>query len=103
MITALCGGVGGAKLALGLYRTLPAGGVAVVGDNADGLEHWGLHVSPDLDTVTYTLAGLSRKDVGWGIDGDTAEALGMLERYSAPTWFQIGDRDLATDVYRTWQ
>jgi LPPG:FO 2-phospho-L-lactate transferase len=101
MITALCGGVGGAKLALGLYRTLPPGELTVIVNTADDLDLWGLHISPDLDTVTYTLAGISRKDVGWGIEGDTFAALRMLERYGLPSWFQVGDRDLATDIMRT--
>ena len=101
MITALCGGVGGSKLALGLYRTVPHDELTLIVNTADDLEFCGLHVSPDLDTVIYTLAGLSRQDVGWGIEGDTFEALGMLRRYGAPDWFQVGDRDLATDLYRT--
>lgn len=101
MITALCGGVGGSKLAFGLYNSLPPDELTVVVNTADDLEFCGLHVSPDLDTVTYTLAGLSRRDVGWGIEGDTFAALDMLERYGVPQWFQVGDRDLATDVLRT--
>jgi len=101
MITALCGGVGGSKLALGLYRTLPHDELTLIVNTSDDLEFCGLHVSPDLDTVIYTLAGLSRQDVGWGIEGDTFEALGMLRRYGTPDWFQVGDRDLATDLYRT--
>ncbi len=101
MIVALCGGVGGSKLALGLYRSLPPDELTVIVNTADDLEFCGLHVSPDLDTVTYTLAGLARKDVGWGIEGDTFAALGMLERYGVAGWFQVGDRDLATDVLRT--
>lgn len=101
MIVALCGGVGGSKLALGLYRSLPPDELTVIVNTADDLEFCGLHVSPDLDTVTYTLAGLARRDVGWGIEGDTFAALSMLERYGAPGWFQVGDRDLATDVLRT--
>lgn len=101
MITALCGGVGGSKLALGLYRTVPPDELTLIVNTADDLEFCGLHVSPDLDTVIYTLAGLSRQDVGWGIEGDTFEALGMLRRYGVPDWFQVGDRDLATDLYRT--
>jgi LPPG:FO 2-phospho-L-lactate transferase len=101
MITALCGGVGGSKLALGLYRVLPPDTLTVVVNTADDLELWGLHVSPDVDTVMYTLAGLAQRGAGWGIEGDTFAALDMLRRYGAPTWFNVGDRDLATDVYRT--
>lgn len=102
MITALCGGVGGSKLTLGLYRTLPAGTLSVIVNTADDLEFCGLHVSPDLDTVCYTLAGIANTRLGWGIEGDTFGALGLLQRYGAPAWFQVGDQDLATDVYRTW-
>lgn len=101
MITALCGGVGGSKLVLGLYRTLPSHELNVIVNTADDLEYLGLHVSPDLDTVAYTLAGLSPIRQGWGIDGDTFEALEALRRYGAPTWFQIGDRDLATHLFRS--
>jgi LPPG:FO 2-phospho-L-lactate transferase len=101
MITALCGGVGGSKLVLGLYRTLPANELDVVVNTADDLEFLGLHVSPDLDTVTYTLAGIAQEGLGWGIEGDSFEALGMLRQYGAPAWFQVGDRDFATHVFRT--
>lgn len=101
MITALCGGVGGSKLTLGLYRSLEPDALAVVVNTSDDLQFCGLHVSPDVDTVMYTLAGLARSDVGWGVEGDTSSALEMLERYGAPTWFHVGDRDLATHVYRT--
>lgn len=102
MIAALCGGVGGSKLALGLYLSLAPDELTVLVNTADDLEFAGLHVSPDLDTVTYTLAGIARREVGWGIEGDTFEALAMLRRYGLPAWFQVGDRDLATDVIRTW-
>jgi LPPG:FO 2-phospho-L-lactate transferase len=102
MITALCGGVGGSKLAWGLYTVLPADSLTIVVNTADDLDFYGLHVSPDLDTVTYTLAGLSRPDVGWGLAGDTFRALEMLSRYGQETtWFGVGDADLATHVYRT--
>jgi LPPG:FO 2-phospho-L-lactate transferase len=101
MITALCGGVGGSKLVLGLYRTLPANELSVVVNTADDLQFLGLHVSPDLDTVTYTLAGVAQEGLGWGIEGDSFQALEMLHRYGAPSWFQIGDRDFATHIFRT--
>lgn len=101
MIAALCGGVGGAKLALGLYLSLAPDELTVIVNTADDLQFAGLHVSPDLDTVTYTLAGIARKDVGWGVEGDTTSALEMLERYGVPGWFQVGDKDLATDLVRT--
>jgi LPPG:FO 2-phospho-L-lactate transferase len=101
MITALCGGVGGSKLVLGLYRTLPPGDLAVIVNTADDEEVYGLHVSPDLDTVMYTLAGIANQEFGWGVEGDTFDAMGMLRSYGEETWFQIGDRDLATNLRRT--
>ncbi|HZS93827.1 MAG TPA: 2-phospho-L-lactate transferase [Chloroflexota bacterium] len=100
MITALCGGVGGSKLALGLHRTLPPDSLTVIVNVADDTEFFGLRVSPDLDTVLYTLAGVAGPR-GWGIAGDTFAALEQLERYGAPGWFKVGDRDLATDIVRT--
>lgn len=101
MIVALAGGVGGAKLADGLYRALPTNHLAVVVNTADDLDLFGLRVCPDLDTVTYTLAGLANPTTGWGIAGDTFEALAMLGRYGRETWFLLGDRDLATHIART--
>ena len=100
MICALCGGVGGSKLALGLYRTLPPDELSLVVNVADDQQFFGLHVSPDLDTVMYTLAELAGPH-GWGIAGDSFAALEMLGRYGEDTWFQIGDRDLATHLTRT--
>jgi LPPG:FO 2-phospho-L-lactate transferase len=101
MIVALCGGVGGAKLTFGLYRTLPPDTLCVVVNTADDLAFCGLHISPDLDTVTYTLAGVAGGEAGWGLEGDTHGALDMLGRYGVPVWFRVGDRDLATHLYRT--
>lgn len=100
-ILALAGGVGGAKLALGLSRVLAPEELVIVVNTGDDEEFFGLHVSPDLDTVMYTLAGLANPDTGWGIAGDTFHALEALRRYGAPGWFNIGDRDLATHVRRT--
>ena len=102
MITVLCGGVGGVKLVDGLAAVLrdPAG-LTVVVNTADDWEHLGLHVSPDVDTVLYTLAGLVSEARGWGIEGDTWSALEMLDRYGLPAWFRLGDRDLATHLART--
>jgi LPPG:FO 2-phospho-L-lactate transferase len=108
-IVALAGGVGGAKLAFGLDRALAAraGGagessdLTVVVNTGDDLELHGLHVSPDLDTVMYTLAGLADRQRGWGLANEGWQALAMLERYGAETWFRLGDRDLATHVRRT--
>jgi LPPG:FO 2-phospho-L-lactate transferase len=100
-IVALAGGVGGAKLAHGLQASLPTGALMVVVNTADDFKLWGLHISPDLDTVMYTLAGLANREWGWGIEGDTWNALDMLGAYGQDTWFRIGDKDLATHVLRT--
>ena len=100
-VLALAGGVGGAKLALGLARILPPDKLAIVVNTGDDESFYGLHVSPDLDTVMYTLAGLSNTDTGWGLAGDTFQALDMLGRYGIDTWFNLGDRDLATHIHRT--
>jgi len=101
MIVALAGGVGGAKLADGLYRGLPAGDLSVVVNTADDFDLFGLRICPDVDTVTYTLAGLANPETGWGIAGDTFEALAMLGRLGRDVWFKIGDRDFATHIART--
>lgn len=101
MIVALAGGVGGAKLADGLYRTLPADHLAVVVNMADDFDRFGLRVCPDADTVMYTLAGIANPTTGWGIADETFHALDSLGRYGYETWFQIGDRDLGTHVART--
>ena len=101
MIVALAGGVGGAKLAHGLYRVLPPDDLTVIVNTADDVDLFGLHISPDADTVMYTLAGLANPETGWGIAGDTWNALEMLGRYGHETWFGLGDRDLATHISRT--
>jgi len=102
MITVLCGGVGGVKLVAGLAAVLPDPSLlSVVVNTADDCVVWGLHVSPDVDTVLYTLAQCASHERGWGIEGDTWSALEMLGRYGLPTWFRIGDRDLGTHVART--
>lgn len=100
-VVALAGGVGGAKLADGLQSILPDGDLTVVVNTADDFRLWGLHISPDLDTVMYTLAGVANPETGWGVWDETFEALGMLDRYGQDTWFKLGDRDLATHVLRT--
>jgi|TARA_B100001971_G_scaffold213872_1_gene248655 LPPG:FO 2-phospho-L-lactate transferase len=100
-ILALAGGVGGAKLALGLSKLLPPDDLTVVVNTGDDEEFHGLHVSPDLDTVMYTLAGLSNPETGWGIQGETFNALERLMAYGADTWFGLGDKDLATHIMRT--
>src|SRR5688572_4916274 len=109
-VVVLAGGFGGARMAHGFAleaerRTFePAADpieLTVVGNTADDLELHGLHVSPDLDTVMYTLAGLANTDTGWGVRDETWSASEMLERYGQPTWFKLGDRDLATHIVRT--
>ena len=98
---ALCGGVGGAKLALGLAHVLAADQLTIVVNTGDDFEHLGLHVSPDIDTVLYTLAGLANPEAGWGLAGETWEFMAALERLGGPSWFKLGDRDLATHIVRT--
>ena len=101
MLVALAGGVGAARFLAGLVRVVPPSEIVVVVNTADDDEFHGLHVSPDLDSVTYTLAGASNEEQGWGLAGETFATLGALERYDVPTWFRLGDRDLATHLYRT--
>lgn len=108
-VTVLAGGVGGAKLAHGLtldsaaQRAAGAPGldIDVIVNTGDDLVSHGLNVSPDLDTVMYTLAGMANPDTGWGVDNETWSSNAMFELYGAPTWFRLGDRDLATHVART--
>jgi 2-phospho-L-lactate transferase CofD len=100
MIVALAGGVGGAKLADGLAAVL-GGDLSVVVNTGDDFEHFGLAVSPDLDTVMYTLAGIAAPETGWGISGETWNFLDLATRLGGPAWFRIGDRDLATHVLRS--
>ena len=100
-VIALAGGVGGAKLAAGLEAVLPPGDLAVVVNTADDFDLWGLRVCPDLDTVMYTLAGISNPETGWGVEDESFAALEMLARYGEEAWFKLGDRDLATHVLRT--
>ncbi len=100
MVT-LAGGVGAAKFIRGLIRVIPPRRLVAVVNTADDEEFYGLHVSPDLDTVTYTLAGVANRVHGWGRDGDTFNALGALARLYGSPWFMLGDRDLATHLYRS--
>jgi LPPG:FO 2-phospho-L-lactate transferase len=101
MIVVLTGGTGGAKLVQGLALILPPEELTIVVNTGDDLVWWGLHVSPDLDTITYALSGRLSIERGWGVDGDSfhcREAMGSL---GSPVWFQLGDRDLATHLVRT--
>lgn len=100
-VLAISGGIGGAKLALGLYRELPPDSLMVVCNTGDDFEHLGLTVSPDVDTVIYTLAGIANPDTGWGRAGETWSFMAALERLGGETWFRLGDADLATHVERT--
>ena len=100
-VLALAGGVGGAKLALGLSRAIAPEELTIVVNTGDDEEFFGLHVSPDLDTVMYTLAGLANPQTGWGLAGDTFQTLERLKAYGTQTWFNLGDRDMATHIRRT--
>jgi LPPG:FO 2-phospho-L-lactate transferase len=100
-VVALSGGVGGARLLRGLTRALPEGVLTAIVNTGDDFEHWGQYVSPDLDTVMYTLAGLSDEARGWGLSGETFALLEAMKRYGEDAWFAIGDRDMATHVART--
>ena len=101
MITVLAGGVGAAKFLQGLVEVVDPHEVTIIGNTGDDIDLYGLHISPDLDIVTYTLAGIHHADQGWGIQGDTFHTLEMLGRYGHPTWFNLGDYDLATHIHRS--
>ena len=101
MIVALAGGVGAARFLQGLVRVVPEENVTVIVNTGDDVELYGLHISPDIDIVMYTLAGIVDEEKGWGIRGDTFQFLRRIERHGYETWFRVGDRDLATHVYRT--
>jgi LPPG:FO 2-phospho-L-lactate transferase len=98
---ALAGGVGGAKMADGFAQVLPAIDLTVIVNTADDFEHFGLSISPDLDTVCYTLAGLANPETGWGRVDETYSALGGIKELGGPAWFSLGDRDLGTHLERT--
>ena len=101
MIVALSGGIGGAKLALGLSRVLDPERLLVVANTGDDFEHLGLAISPDIDTLTYVLAGLDNQELGWGRRDETWSFMETLDLLGAETWFRLGDRDLALHVERT--
>lgn len=98
---AISGGVGGAKLALGLSKVLSPDQLTIIANTGDDFSHLGLSISPDLDTVMYTLAEVSNKEVGWGQEGESWNFLAALERLGGEAWFRLGDRDLATHTVRT--
>jgi LPPG:FO 2-phospho-L-lactate transferase len=100
-IVALSGGVGGARLLDGLAQALPPGDLTAIVNTGDDFVHLGMYVSPDIDTVMYSLSGLADEARGWGLAGETFAGLSMVKRYGAPDWFALGDRDLATHLLRT--
>jgi LPPG:FO 2-phospho-L-lactate transferase len=101
MITVLTGGTGGAKLVEGLAAVVDPASLAIICNTGDDCVFHGLHISPDIDTITYTLAGLNDTDKGWGIKGDTFVALEQLRHLGNDAWFKLGDKDLATHITRT--
>jgi LPPG:FO 2-phospho-L-lactate transferase len=101
LTTVLAGGVGAARFLSGLVQVIePSSVTAIVNVGDDTVLH-GLHISPDIDTVTYTLAGAINPETGWGLRDETWQAMDMVERYGGPSWFRLGDRDLGTHLYRT--
>ena len=100
-VALLAGGVGGAKLADGLYRALPQGELSIIANPGDDFELHGLTICPDHDTLLYTLAGLGDRERGWGLAGETWNALEQFGKIGAPGWFRLGDRDLALHIHRT--
>ena len=100
-VVALSGGVGGARLLDGLAGVLPSGSLTAIVNTGDDFVHLGMYVSPDLDTVMYTLAGLAHEERGWGLAEETFAGLAMVKRYGGPDWFGLGDRDLATHLLRS--
>jgi LPPG:FO 2-phospho-L-lactate transferase len=100
-ITALAGGVGASKLLLGLYEVMDPEALTIIVNTGDDIALHGLKISPDLDIVTYTLAGIVDPAKGWGVRGETFHALKRLAGYGRPNWFNLGDRDLATHIHRT--
>src|SRR5687767_5183596 len=102
-VTVLAGGTGAAKFLRGLVRVIPASDITVVVNTGDDLEWWGLHVSPDIDTICYELAGLLDAERGWGRCEETFQCRDVMAAMGEPGWFSVGDRDLATHLFRTAQ
>jgi LPPG:FO 2-phospho-L-lactate transferase len=100
-VALLAGGVGGAKLADGLYRALPQGELSIIANPGDDFELHGLTICPDHDTLLYTLAGLGDRERGWGLAGESWNALDQFGKIGAPDWFKLGDRDIALHIHRT--
>jgi LPPG:FO 2-phospho-L-lactate transferase len=101
VLVTLCGGVGAARLLSGLVRVVPPSSITAIVNVGDDTVLHGLHISPDLDTITYTLAGLDNRETGWGIAGETWTVMDELTRLGGESWFRLGDRDLATHLFRT--
>src|SRR5207253_7162510 len=101
MITVLTGGTGGAKFVDGLRRIVPPKELTVIVNTGDDHEWWGLYVSPDLDSITYMMAGILSPERGWGVRGDTFHCLQTMKELGEPSWFSVGDRDLAIHLLRT--
>ncbi len=101
MITALAGGVGAARFLTGLLKIVKEEDLSVIVNTGDDIEMFGLHISPDIDIVAYTLAGIVDEERGWGIKGDTFQGLEMLKKLGLETWFALGDKDFATHIFRT--
>jgi len=101
VLVALCGGVGAARMLSGLVRVVPPEDITAIVNVGDDMVLHGLHISPDLDTVTYTLAGMDNRDTGWGVAGETWAVMDELARIGGEDWFRLGDRDLATHLFPT--
>ncbi len=101
MITALAGGVGAARFLTGLLKIVKEEDLSVIVNTGDDIEMFGLHISPDIDIVAYTLAGIVDEEKGWGVKGDTFQGLEMLKKLGLETWFALGDKDFATHIFRT--
>ena len=101
MLVTLCGGVGAARMLTGLVRVVPPEEIMAVVNVGDDMVLHGLHISPDLDTVTYTLAGMDNRETGWGVTGESWAVMDELARLGGEDWFRLGDRDLATHLFRT--
>ena len=101
VLVTLCGGVGAARMLSGLVRVAPPADITAVVNVGDDMVLHGLHISPDLDTVTYTLAGMDNRDTGWGVAGESWAVMDELARLGGEDWFRLGDRDLATHLFRT--
>ena len=102
-VLALSGGVGGAKLSLGLADSVPPERLHVLVNTADDFEHYGLRISPDIDTHIYTLSGRANQELGWGVANETWNIMAAMEELGGETWFRLGDRDMATHLWRTQQ